>query len=176
MTTHAYIADLNRERRQITHTTGATLTYDAVVAVCGVHDRSQELRCFGIRRLPEVWPNAGHHVTCPACRSEIRRLLSQRESPERRARIAALSAWAQAHPLESAKGDLKAKADLERQRAYRAAKKKERADRFKLAPPADRSHCRYCEAVMRSTRHTTCGRGTCRARLATELRKAREGR
>lgn len=177
---HAYIADLNRERREVESSTGQLIvTHTAYTAVCGEHltvRADLEVRCFGRLRLRDVWPLAGSHVTCPACRSEIRRLLAERDSPEREERIRALTKWAREHPLACVKGDLEARATLERQRAYRAAKKKERAARFKLASPSDRTRCRYCEAPMRSSKHTTCGRGTCRARLATELRKAREGR
>ena len=180
MTTHAYIADLNRERREVESSTGQVIvTHVACTAVCGTHltDRDDlEVRCFGLLRLRTIWPLAGHHVTCPGCRSEIRRLLAERDSPEREERVRALTKWAAEHPLACSKGDFEARAELERQRAYRAAKRKERAARLKLAPPADRTRCRYCEAPMRSSKHTTCGRGTCRARLATELRKAREGR
>ena len=112
MTVHAYIADLNRERPSVPNRADAV----AMVGVCGVqYGRGcDDLCCFGMRRLATIWPLAGHNVDCPACRREIRRLLSERTDPEREARIAALTRWAEVNPDGARTDTIKAEAQRRR--------------------------------------------------------------
>ena len=131
MTTHAYIADLARERRTTTSITGQTITTgSAFTGVCGAHitlNAAEGTRCFGLRRLALYWPLQGHHVDCPACRAEVRRLLGERTDPEQEARIAALTQWAEAHPLRGADDSLEAEAQRRRMETRRRKERMERA-------------------------------------------------
>ena len=176
MTVHAYIADLNRERREVTHRTGVSLTTSAVVAVCGAPEGTgSELRCFGLRRLATIWPLAGHNVTCPACRAEVRRLLGERTDPEREARIAALTRWAEVNPDGARTDTLKAEAQRRRVETQR---RKERAARAaqQVAVRGDPTRCRYCPRELTfegGIRCTTCCGGSCRAKLARDVRLGR---
>lgn len=124
MTTHAYIADLNRERPSLPNRADAVAT----VGVCGVqYGRDDDLRCFGLRRLATIWPLAGHHVDCPACRAEVRRLLGERTDPEREARIAALTRWAEVNPDGARTDTIKAEAQRRRVETQRRKARAARA-------------------------------------------------
>lgn len=159
-TAHAYIADLSRERR---NTPGSASVY-AIVAVCGLEctgaDARGDIRCFGLRRLPEVWERAGHNVTCPACRGEVRRLLAQRESPERMARVAALSAWARLHPDGSRTDTLLAEAQRRRVETQR---------RRKRAQQAANPLCACGRPKVKGK--AICGAEACALRRAIEVRR-----
>ena len=115
-TSHAYIADLNRERPTNANRADAI----ALRAVCGgAYTGGEEFRCFGLRRLAEVWAKAGHNVNCPACRAEVRRLLAGRSDPAHEERIAALGRWADQHQLRGSDDTLRAEAQRRRMVARR---------------------------------------------------------
>ena len=169
MTVHAYIADLNRERVTGTASTGQEWEIDnALVAVCGEHigrrvnggRAAEELRCFGLRRLATIWPLAGHNVDCPACRAEVRRLLGDRTDPEREARIAALTQWAEANPLRGADDSLEAEAQRRRMETRR---RRERAAR--AANPL----CACGRPKVKDK--SVCGAEACALRRAIEVRR-----
>lgn len=171
MTTHAYIADLNRERPSLPNRAEAL----AMVGVCGVqYGRGcDDLRCFGLRRLALYWPLQGHHVDCPACRSEIRRLLSERTDPEREARIAALTEWAEANPLRGADDSLKAEAQRRRMETQR---RKERAARAAASPERVQGVCEFCGEGARAAWDYTCNALPCRVKRAKVTREKRARR
>lgn len=174
MTVHAYIADLNRERREVTHRTGVSLTTSAVVAVCGAPEGTgSELRCFGLRRLATIWPLAGHNVTCPACRAEVRRLLGERTDPEREARIAALGRWVEANPDGARTDTLKAEAQRRRVETQR---RKERAARAAAVPERVQGVCEFCGGEAQAAHDYVCTATACRIKRARATREKRARR
>lgn len=160
MTTHAYIADLSRERREVTHRTGVSLSTSAVVAVCGAHGSGSELRCFGLRRLAEVWERMGQHVDCSGCRTEVRRLLADHKSPAQSERLAALERWVAQHPLRGSDDTLKAEAQRRRMETRRRREREARA-----ANPL----CACGRPKVKDK--AICGAEACALRRAIEVRR-----
>lgn len=182
MTTHAYIADLPRARREYEppHNGAMLTTQTAFIVACGewirshsVSEQAGAVRCFGLRRLAEVWERTGHNVDCSVCRAEVERILAGRTDPAHEDRIAALTAWVEANPLRGADDTLKAEAQRRRMETQR---RMERAARAAASPERVQGVCEFCGGDARAAWDYTCNALPCRVRRAKVTRLKRQAK